>query len=185
MIEIRHGNIIPDALDCEAIVNAANPPLLGGGGVDGAIHRAAGPQLKEFCRGLPEVKPGIRCRVGEAVWTPAFDLPFKGIIHTVGPMFPGARARVFPGEYQSQNPKSDLRASIRACLQVAEQQGVRKLAFSSISCGVYGCSITTFAMAARNVLREKNWDLDLVVFMVFEEPDYAMFTGTIDVMAGW
>ena len=81
---IKLGDITKEAVD--AIVNAANQTLLGGGGVDGAIHRAAGPQLLEACRALPEVRPGVRCPTGEARITPGFNLPARFVIHTVGPV---------------------------------------------------------------------------------------------------
>jgi hypothetical protein len=73
----------------DAVVNAANERCLGGGGVDGAIHKAAGPKLLEACRALPEVRPGVRCLTGEAVITPGFGLPAKFVIHTVGPNLSG------------------------------------------------------------------------------------------------
>jgi O-acetyl-ADP-ribose deacetylase (regulator of RNase III) len=75
--------------DTDAIVNAANPKLLGGGGVDGAIHRAAGPALLQACRSVPEVRPGVRCPTGEARITPGFELRARYVIHTVGPVYSG------------------------------------------------------------------------------------------------
>ena len=82
-IEVIQGDIT--TLDVDAIVNAANERMLGGGGVDGAIHRAAGPKLLEACRNIPEVRPGVRCPTGEARLTPGFRLPARYVIHTVGP----------------------------------------------------------------------------------------------------
>jgi len=76
-------------LDVDAIVNAANQRMLGGGGVDGAIHRAAGAELLEACRKIPEVRPGVRCPTGEARLTPGFRLPARYVIHTVGPVWQG------------------------------------------------------------------------------------------------
>lgn len=84
---IVHGDITQ--MEVDAIVNAANEWMLGGGGVDGAIHAAAGPELLEACRAIPEIRPGIRCPIGEARITPAFRLPSKRIIHTVGPRWHG------------------------------------------------------------------------------------------------
>src|SRR5579859_2401889 len=86
-IEIITGDITGLAVD--AIVNAANTTLLGGGGVDGAIHRAAGPRLLQACRAIPEIEPGMRCPTGEARITFGFDLPARYIIHTVGPVWHG------------------------------------------------------------------------------------------------
>jgi O-acetyl-ADP-ribose deacetylase (regulator of RNase III) len=120
------GDITTLAVD--AIVNAANERMLGGGGVDGAIHRAAGPELLEACKRLPEVRPGVRCPTGEARITPAFDLPARNIIHTVGPVWQGGAAR-----------EDELLASCyRNCLGLAEEHELQSVAFPAISCGVYG-----------------------------------------------
>ena len=89
MIRIIQGDITTLAVD--AIVNAANQRILGGGGVDGAIHRAAGPELYEACLKVPEVRPGVRCPTGEARITPGFRLPAKFVIHTVGPVYRDGR----------------------------------------------------------------------------------------------
>ena len=85
MIKIVQGDIT--TLEVDAIVNAANQMMLGGGGVDGAIHRAAGRELYEACLAVPEVRPGVRCPTGEARLTPGFRLPAKFVIHTVGPVY--------------------------------------------------------------------------------------------------
>ena len=115
-------------LAVDAIVNAANERLLGGGGVDGAIHRAAGPQLLRACKAIEEVRPGVRCPTGEARITPGFDLPAKFVIHTVGPVFRGGTE----GESQL------LAACYRNSLELAAANGVQSIAFPAISCGVYG-----------------------------------------------
>jgi len=115
-------------LEVDAIVNAANERMLGGGGVDGAIHRAAGPQLLDACRAIPEVQPDVRCPTGLARITPGFLLPAKWVIHTVGPVWHGGGA----GE-------DDLLASCyRQSLILAVQHGVTSIAFPAISCGVFG-----------------------------------------------
>jgi O-acetyl-ADP-ribose deacetylase (regulator of RNase III) len=122
----HHGDITK--LEIAAIVNAANRALLGGGGVDGAIHRAAGPALKEACRRLPEVSPGVRCPTGEARRTAGFDLPARHVIHTVGPVW-----------YGGEKGEPELLASCyRSCLAIADQAGLDSIAFPAISCGVFG-----------------------------------------------
>lgn len=115
-------------LDVDAVVNAANETLLGGGGVDGAIHRAAGPQLLAACRRLPQVRPNVRCPTGEARLTDAYRLPAKFVIHTVGPVWHGGARR-----------EADLLAACYGeSLKLAAENRVRTIAFPAISCGVYG-----------------------------------------------
>ncbi|NUO71878.1 MAG: O-acetyl-ADP-ribose deacetylase [Frateuria sp.] len=115
-------------LAVDAIVNAANRSLLGGGGVDGAIHHAAGPRLLEACRTLPEVAPGVRCPTGEVRITPGFDLPATHVIHTVGPVWRGG----------GQDEPQLLAACYRNALRLAREHGLRSVAFPAISCGAYG-----------------------------------------------
>lgn len=115
-------------LAVDAIVNAANRQLLGGGGVDGAIHRAAGPRLLDACRALPETAPGVRCPTGEARITPGFDLPAAHVIHVVGPVWRGG----------SHDEPELLAACYRNALQLALEHGLRSIAFPAISCGAYG-----------------------------------------------
>ena len=124
-LSVERADITQLALD--AIVNAANERMLGGGGVDGAIHRAAGPRLLEACRALPEVRPGVRCPTGEARITPGFDLAARHVIHTVGPVWQGGDA----GEDEL------LADCYRVSFALAEQHGLCSLAFPAISCGVY------------------------------------------------
>ncbi|WP_425398796.1 O-acetyl-ADP-ribose deacetylase [Aeoliella sp.] len=114
-------------LEVDAIVNAANEQMLGGGGVDGAIHRAAGPQLRDACEQVEQWRPGVRCPTGEARITPGFNLPAKWVIHTVGPVWHG-------GGYGESNYLANC---YRNCLQLAVEHEVRTLAFPAISCGVY------------------------------------------------
>lgn len=165
----------------EAIVNAANPSVLGGGGVDGAIHKAAGKALWKACRALPQLEPGVRCPVGEVVTTPGFDLKAKYILHTPGPIFESGRDLKFPGEAPSTDEDASilLASCIRNCLLKAEELGCRSIAFPAISCGVYGGSHAVFASLARGILREKVWNLDEVHFVMFSPEHLTAFK------AGW
>jgi O-acetyl-ADP-ribose deacetylase len=125
-IEVVVADITRERVD--AIVNAANEGMLGGGGVDGAIHAAAGPELLRACREVGEVRPGVRCPTGAARITKAFALPAKWVIHTVGPVWRGGQA----GE-------SELLASCyRQSIALADAHEARSIAFPMISCGVYG-----------------------------------------------
>ena len=129
MLDIIEADIT--ALHVDAIVNAANETLLGGGGVDGAIHRGAGPELLAACRALPQVRAGVRCPTGDARITPGFRLPAKFVIHTVGPVWQGGIA----GEAEL------LASCYRRSLQLAMENDVRSIAFPAISCGVFGYPI--------------------------------------------
>jgi len=143
-------------LNVDAIVNAANTGLLGGGGVDGAIHRAAGPELLEACRELPQVRPGVRCPTGEARITPGFRLPARYIIHTVGPVWRD-------GEHDEP---ALLASCYRQSMLLAIEHGVRSIAFPAISCGVYGYPPGLAAPVALRSLRDalqKNTSMDVLL----------------------
>jgi len=142
-IEIVQADIT--TLSVDAIVNAANETLLGGGGVDGAIHRAAGPRLLEACRAIPEVRAGVRCPTGEARITPGFDLPARFVIHTVGPVWRG-------GE---RNEPTLLTACHRNTLELAREHAIDSIAFPATSCGVYGYPRDAAAGIALAVLAEE------------------------------
>jgi O-acetyl-ADP-ribose deacetylase (regulator of RNase III) len=148
ILRIAIADLTTLALD--AIVNAANPALLGGGGVDGAIHRAAGPALLEACRALPQVTPGVRCPTGEAVITPGFDLPARHVIHTVGPIWRGGDA----GE------PALLARCYQRSLALAHAHGLRTIAFPAISCGVYGYPADAAATVAVRSVRQTLAELD-------------------------
>jgi O-acetyl-ADP-ribose deacetylase (regulator of RNase III) len=159
-VEIVRGDITK--LDVDAIVNAANERMLGGGGVDGAIHRAAGPKLLAACRDVPEVRPGVRCPTGESRITPGFDLPARHVIHTVGPVWHGGDSGE-PGK---------LASCYRSALELAREHGVRSIAFPSISCGIYGYPPERAAIVARDAVAEFLADddsLDEVLLVAFDE----------------
>ena len=131
-------------LALDAIVNAANPGLRGGGGVDGTIHRAAGPALLAACRAIPEVNPGVRCPTGEARITPGFSLPARYVIHTVGPIWHGGH----------HGEAVDLACCYRACIALAIEHDLNSIGFPAISCGVYGYPPDQAAKVAIATLRD-------------------------------
>jgi O-acetyl-ADP-ribose deacetylase (regulator of RNase III) len=161
-IEIVQADITTLAVD--AIVNAANSSLLGGGGVDGAIHRAAGRELLEACRRLG------RCPTGGAVLTPGFRLPARFVIHAVGPVWQGGGS----GE------AGLLRRTYQSAFDVARSEpSVRSIAFPAISTGVYRFPRDKAAKIALEVMRERSADLDRIVAAVFSAADRELYVATL------
>ncbi len=159
-LEVVQADLTRLAVD--AIVNAANEAMLGGGGVDGAIHRAAGPELLAECRKVAQVRPGVRCPTGEARITPGFRLPARYVIHTAGPVWRGGK----------QGEPDLLGACYRNALGLAAENGVASIAFPAISCGVYGYPIDEAAAIAVREVRaslSKNLGIERVVFCAFED----------------
>ena len=163
-IRVIQGDITTLAVD--AIVNAANEGRLGGGGVDGAIHRAAGRELFEACLKVPEVRPGVRCPTGEARITPGFGLPARHVIHTVGPVWRGG----------GRGEAEKLAACYRNSLSLAERNGCRSVAFPCISTGVYGYPVEAAAeIAVREVrafLRHADMEVAFCCFSARDERVY-------------
>ena len=163
-IAVIQGDIT--SLDVAAIVNAANTSLLGGGGVDGAIHRAAGSQLLEECRGLGG------CPTGDAKITRAYDLPAEWVIHTVGPVWQGG----------SHNEDQLLASCYRSCFALAEQYSIKTIAFPAISTGVYSFPLeraTQIAVTEVINFLARNSTIEKVMLICFSGEAYQCYLETV------
>lgn len=162
MIELVRGDLTKLAVD--AIVNAANTALQGGSGVDGAIHRAAGPELAEACRRLG------RCKVGQAVRTPAFKLPARWVIHTVGPKWNGGvmnEAGLLEGAYEASFARA------------GEEPQIRSIAFPSISTGRYGFPVDQAARIALTSMKRHEAEYERIVACLFSDADLAVYAAAL------
>ena len=159
-IKVILGDITKLGSEVEAIVNAANEDLLGGGGVDGAIHRVAGPKLLEECRTLGGCEPG------DAKVTKAYNLKQKYIIHTVGPRY-----------YSNPNPEETLRSCYIKSLQIADKLGVKTIAFPSISTGVFAYPLEEASKIAIDAIKSfecKN--IECVIMCAFDERTHEAYS---------
>jgi len=158
------GDITSQEVD--AIVNAANNSLLGGGGVDGAIHRAGGPSILEECKAISQRQGG--CKTGEAVITTAGNLPCKYVIHAVGPVWNGGR----------QQEKTLLSNAYSNSLTLALRHGVKTIAFPNISTGIYGFpklpAAETAIAAVKKFLADSD-DIQKLLFVCFDEENYSIY----------
>ncbi|WP_448316449.1 O-acetyl-ADP-ribose deacetylase [Streptomyces sp. CO7] len=161
-ITLVQGDITRQSVD--AVVNAANSSLLGGGGVDGAIHRRGGPEILAECRALRASRYGRRLPTGQAVATTAGDLDARWVIHTVGPVF------------DPHEDRSELLASChRESLRVADELGARTVAFPAVSTGVYGWPIEDAARIAVATVRATATAVEEVRFVLFDERAFRAF----------
>ncbi|HWP83329.1 MAG TPA: O-acetyl-ADP-ribose deacetylase [Bacteroidota bacterium] len=166
-ISIVQGDITKQAVD--AVVNAANNSLLGGGGVDGAIHRAAGPELLDECKTLGG------CETGDAKITKGYRLPARYVIHTVGPIWRGGK----------QHEDELLASCYRRCFAIAKEKGIRTIAFPSISTGAYGFPVVRASRIALREIKkglEENQLLEKVVVVCFDERTYGVYREGLEKM---
>ena len=166
-IEAVRGDITTQ--DVDAIVNAANSGLLGGGGVDGAIHAAAGPDLLAACKVLRRTTLPDGLPVGAAVATPGFRLPARWVIHTVG-----------PNRHRGQTDPALLASCFVQSLRVADEIGAQSIAFPAVSAGVYGWAVGDVARIAVEAVRQAETSVELVRFVLFSADAFAAFEDALD-----
>lgn len=153
-LEVVLGDITTEQVD--AIINAANSSLLGGGGVDGAIHRAAGPGLVDYCRNLGG------CKTGQAKVTPGFGLNAQWIIHTVGPVWRGG----------ANNEPELLASCYRESLALADEVGAKRIAFPAISTGIFGYPPEAAARVAIDTVRSTRSQVSFIRFIAFDQANW-------------
>ena len=172
VVELVLGNIVDQ--DTDAIVNAANTKLAGGGGVDGAIHRAAGPTLKELCLQFPADDHGRRCRTGNVKTTPAGNLSAKVVIHAVGPFY---------NERYADRAHTQLRQVHELALKAAIEHECRSVAFPAISTGAYRFPIADAAQIAIDAVctfLDKTKGISLVRFVLYKPSQFDVFAKSPD-----
>ena len=169
-MEVWQGDITRCSVD--AIVNAANSSLLGGGGVDGAIHRAGGPEILAACRTLRAIHLGGELPVGQAVATTAGRLDAKWVIHTVGPVYS-----------QTEDRSGMLASAYRECLRVADELGATSIAFPTISAGVYGWPMDSATRIAVETLRTTPTLVDRIILVGFTGAAIAGYRTALDATA--
>jgi O-acetyl-ADP-ribose deacetylase (regulator of RNase III) len=165
-ITLVTGDITEQHVD--AVVNAANRSLMGGGGVDGAIHRRGGDSIMDACKELRETTLPDGLPVGEAVATTAGDLRARWVIHTVGPLYSG-----------NERDAELLRASHLSCLRVADELGVETIAFPAISTGVFGYPVEEAAPVAAGAVRDAETSVSEIRFVLFDARSYAAFEAAL------
>jgi O-acetyl-ADP-ribose deacetylase len=162
--------------DTDAIVNAANSSLLGGGGVDGAIHRAGGPEILEACRALRASHYGRGLPTGQAVATTAGRLRARWVIHTVGPVYaPSCSSSSSPSSSRTEDRSALLAACHTNSLAVADSLGAKTVAFPAISTGIFGWPMADAARIAIATVRAATTEVEEVRFVLFDESAYQAF----------
>jgi O-acetyl-ADP-ribose deacetylase len=170
-IVLEQGDITQQKVD--AVINAANSSLMGGGGVDGAIHRRGGPAIKEECKALRAERYPDGLPTGEAAATTAGDLPAQWVIHTVGPV------------YAKSEDRSELLERCHTnALRIADDVGAKSVAFPAISTGVYGYPVQEAAPVAVAAVRAANTEVEEVRFVLFDDETYAAFRRAVEASEG-